>query len=76
MKCTNQKDNIEHLRKNFEEILNAKDDLIQTLFNELLKIDLDHKRFQEAHIMVLDDIIGHYNINKYIILIFSFRLMR
>lgn len=52
---------MKNLHKYFEETLKIKDDLIKKLFNELIEADIDHRRFQEAHMMALDNIIGKYD---------------
>ncbi|XP_014212289.1 coiled-coil domain-containing protein 65 [Copidosoma floridanum] len=57
MKCIELKDEVKHLCQDFEEQLRTKDDLIKKLYDELVDADFDHRRFQEAHMMVLDEII-------------------
>ncbi|XP_058803331.1 dynein regulatory complex subunit 2 [Phymastichus coffea] len=57
MKYAELKTDVEYLYQDFEEVLKTKDDYIQRLFDELVQADLDHRRFQEAHMMALDDII-------------------
>lgn len=58
IKCKELHEDVEYLWKNFERIIKTKDLLIQRLYNELETADTDHRRFQEAHIQMMDMIIG------------------
>lgn len=60
IKCSELHEDVKNLHKFFEETLNIKDDLIKKLFNELIEADIDHRRFQEAHMMALDNILGDF----------------
>uniref|UniRef100_A0ABD2XN47 Dynein regulatory complex subunit 2 n=1 Tax=Trichogramma kaykai TaxID=54128 RepID=A0ABD2XN47_9HYME len=57
IKCSELKDCVKHLWREFEELLKRKDDFVRRMYDELLEADLDHRRFQEAHMACLDDII-------------------
>lgn len=39
--------------------MKTKDIVIQRLYNELKEADVDHRRLQEAHIQIMDLIIGN-----------------
>ncbi|KAL6441033.1 hypothetical protein ACFW04_003417 [Cataglyphis niger] len=60
IKCKELHENIEYLWKNFDHMMKTKDLMIWHLYNELKKTDMDHRRLQEAHIEIMDLIIGTY----------------
>ena len=49
---------VEYLWKNFSRALKAKDEVINKMCENLEVADLDHRRLQEAHMDVIDTLIG------------------
>ncbi|CAL1689109.1 unnamed protein product [Lasius platythorax] len=60
IKCKELHENVEYLWKNFDRMIKTKDLIIRHLYNELETTDTDHRRLQEAHIQIIDRIIGIY----------------
>ncbi|KAM0732414.1 Dynein regulatory complex subunit 2 [Formica fusca] len=60
IKCKELHENVEYLWRNFDRMMKTKDLMIQHLYNELQTTDMDHRRLQEAHIQIMDLIIGTY----------------
>ncbi|EFN73433.1 Coiled-coil domain-containing protein 65, partial [Camponotus floridanus] len=59
IKCKELHENVEYLWKNFDRMMKIKDLMIWHLYNELETTDMDHRRLQEAHIQIMDIIIGN-----------------
>lgn len=62
IKCKELYENLEYLWKSFDQTLKAKDVIIQQLYNELNKADIDHRRLQEVHIEMIDKFIGRHRL--------------
>jgi len=60
IKCKELYEDVNCLWKNFDRMIKTKDFLIQHLYNELKVADMDHRRLQEAHIQMINLIIGVY----------------
>ncbi|KAH0955823.1 hypothetical protein HN011_004340 [Eciton burchellii] len=60
IKCKELHEDVNCLWKNFDRMIKTKDFLIQHLYNELKVADIDHRRLQEAHIQMIDLVIGRY----------------
>ena len=45
--------------KNFTQALRAKDEVIKKLCEQLDVAELDHRRLQEAHVDIIDKLIGN-----------------
>lgn len=60
IKCKEFDEDIKYLWKNFDRMINTKDKIIQLLHVEIEMADIDHRRLQEAHIGIIDKIIGNY----------------
>lgn len=58
IKCKELHEDVEYLWKNFDLMIEKKDLVIQRLYNELETADTDHRKLQEAHIQMIDLIIG------------------
>ncbi|XP_023288878.1 coiled-coil domain-containing protein 65-like [Orussus abietinus] len=50
----------EYMWRKFDATLEAKDAVIRRLYEELEKADLDHRRLEEAHMTIVDAIIGNH----------------
>ncbi|XP_076379081.1 dynein regulatory complex subunit 2 [Megalopta genalis] len=60
IKCKEIYDKVKHLSESFDRIINLKDRTICQLQRELEVTDQDHRKLQEAHIELINDIIGKY----------------
>nr|XP_033322774.1 dynein regulatory complex subunit 2 [Megalopta genalis] len=60
IKCKEIYDKVKHLSESFDRIINLKDRTICQLQRELEVTDQDHRKLQEAHIELMNDIIGKY----------------
>ncbi|XP_028047432.1 dynein regulatory complex subunit 2 [Monomorium pharaonis] len=60
IKCKELHEDVEYLWHNFDRLIKTKDSVIQRLHSELEAADTDHRRLQEAHIQMMDLIIGRY----------------
>lgn len=60
IKCKELYQDVKHLWENFDWTLKARDELIAKLYEELELSDRDHRRSQEAHIIMIDKFIGKY----------------
>ncbi|XP_012219705.1 dynein regulatory complex subunit 2 isoform X2 [Linepithema humile] len=60
IKCKELHEDVEYLWKNFDRMMKTKDVIIQRLYGELGTADADHRRLQEAHIQIMDLMIGKY----------------
>ncbi|XP_076646000.1 dynein regulatory complex subunit 2 [Halictus rubicundus] len=60
IKCKEIYDNVKHLSESFDGVVNLKDKTICQLQRELKVTDEDHRKLQEAHIELMNDIIGKY----------------
>lgn len=58
IKCKELYDEVKHLSETFNRVVTLKDRTIRCLYNELKLADEDHRRLQEAHMTLIDDIIG------------------
>ncbi|XP_015597394.1 dynein regulatory complex subunit 2 [Cephus cinctus] len=58
IKCRELYVHVEYLWKNFDRTLETRDAVIQKLYDELETADADHRRSQEAHVTMLDRLIG------------------
>lgn len=65
IKCKELYDDVKYLWKNFDRMMKAKDLVIQRLYSELDAADKDHRRLQEAHIQIMDSIIGSLQCHVY-----------
>lgn len=59
IKCKELHEDVEYLWNNFDRLMKTKDIVIQRLHSELEEADVDHRRLQEAHIQMMDLIIGN-----------------
>lgn len=75
IKCKELHENVEYLWKNFDRMMKTKDLIIRHLYNELETTDMDHRRLQEAHIQIMDLIIGkvYLNVRVHTIKYFNFK---
>ncbi|XP_011308730.1 coiled-coil domain-containing protein 65 [Fopius arisanus] len=62
VKCKELYEDLEYLWKNFDRILTLKNTIIQKLYGELEKADVDHRRLQEAHMETIDLLILRHQI--------------
>ncbi|KAG7208915.1 hypothetical protein KM043_015095 [Ampulex compressa] len=62
IKCKQLYVEVEYLWRNFDRRIQTKDSIIQRLYRELEIADKDHKRLQEAHIDIIDKLIGRYKL--------------
>ncbi|KAL6258904.1 hypothetical protein P5V15_010848 [Pogonomyrmex californicus] len=60
IKCKELHEDVKYLWNNFDRMIKTKDLVIQRLYSELEAADVDHRRLQEAHIQMMDLIIGRY----------------
>lgn len=60
IKCKEFYEDVTYLWKNFDRMINNKDKIVQLLHVEIKMADIDHRRLQEAHIGIIDKIIGNY----------------
>ncbi|KAL0101538.1 hypothetical protein PUN28_018988 [Cardiocondyla obscurior] len=60
IKCKELYEDVQYLWNNFEHLMKTKNIMIQRLHSELEAADVDHRRLQEAHIQMMDLIIGKY----------------
>ncbi|XP_018310021.1 coiled-coil domain-containing protein 65 [Mycetomoellerius zeteki] len=58
IKCKELHEDVEYLWNNFDRLMKMKNLMIQRLHSELEAADVDHRRLQEAHIKMMDLIIG------------------
>lgn len=58
IKCKEFYEDVTYLWKNFDRMINNKDKIVQLLHVEIKMADIDHRRLQEAHIGIIDKIIG------------------
>ncbi|XP_033226313.1 dynein regulatory complex subunit 2-like [Belonocnema kinseyi] len=58
IKCRELYQEVEYLWTNFSRALKAKDEVINKLCENLEVADLDHRRLQEAHMDIIDTLIG------------------
>lgn len=63
IKCQELYENVKHLNETSDRIIKLKNDKIHYLHHALKIADENHRRLQEAHIVLIDTIIGtSYNI--------------
>ncbi|XP_076289013.1 dynein regulatory complex subunit 2 [Lasioglossum baleicum] len=60
IKCKEIYENVKDLSESFDRVVNLKDKTICQLQSELKVADEDHRKLQEAHIELMNDIIGKY----------------
>nr|XP_034171180.1 dynein regulatory complex subunit 2 [Osmia lignaria] len=60
IKCTEFYEDIKHVSETFERALKIKNETISCLDKELKTADADHRKLQESHIMLINNIIGKY----------------
>ncbi|XP_011645866.2 LOW QUALITY PROTEIN: dynein regulatory complex subunit 2 [Pogonomyrmex barbatus] len=66
IKCKELHEDVKYLWNNFDRMIKTKDLVIQRLYSELEAADVNHRRLQEAHIQMMDLIIGKIvSINLY-----------
>ncbi|EGI61092.1 Coiled-coil domain-containing protein 65 [Acromyrmex echinatior] len=58
IKCKELHEDVEYLWNNFNRLMKTKNLMIQRLHSELEAADVNHRRLQEAHIKMMDLIIG------------------
>ncbi|KAG5345686.1 DRC2 protein, partial [Acromyrmex heyeri] len=58
IKCKELHEDVEYLWNNFNRLMKTKNLMIQRLHSELEAADVNHRRLQEAHIKIMDLIIG------------------
>lgn len=61
IKCKELHEDVEYLWKNFDRTLKMKDLVIKRLYGQLDTADTDHRRLQEAHMHMIDLILGSMN---------------
>ncbi|XP_012061368.1 PREDICTED: coiled-coil domain-containing protein 65 [Atta cephalotes] len=66
IKCKELHKDVEYLWNNFDRLMKMKNLMIQRLHSELEAADVNHRRLQEAHIKMMDLIIGslYYSSNE------------
>ncbi|XP_034938511.1 dynein regulatory complex subunit 2 [Chelonus insularis] len=60
IKCKELYDEVGYLWKNFDYILRTKNAIIKTLYEDLEKSDINHRRLQEVHIEMIDKLIKNH----------------
>ncbi|XP_076226145.1 dynein regulatory complex subunit 2 [Nomia melanderi] len=60
IKCKEIYNNVQYLSESFDRIINLKDSTIHQLQRELEITDQDHRKLQEAHIELMNNIIGKH----------------
>ncbi|XP_048264977.1 dynein regulatory complex subunit 2 [Bombus terrestris] len=60
IKCKELHKNVKHLHTTFDRAIRTKDATISYLYNELKIADADHRKLQETHILLINNIIGKY----------------
>lgn len=58
IKCKELHKDVTHLHTTFGRAIRTKDATISYLYNELKIADADHKKLQETHILLINNIIG------------------
>lgn len=62
VKCKELYEDLEYLWKNFDRTLMSKKAVIRKLYEELEKVDADHRRLQEAHMETMDMLIKRHQV--------------
>lgn len=60
IKCKELRVYVEYLSTTFDRTVRSKDSTISYLYNELKVADADHRKLQETHTLLINNIIGTF----------------